>query len=113
MNTKLLEFVTPPPALYYGFYTQKTSWEEKFTLVNMKLYGRRNVRKHREIKNDDKYIALEISLELDCLDKIEVTSPESSDYLGRSGKGLNTTLTLRNKIKNKKGLTLMKLLTNI
>ena len=64
MNIKLLEVVTPP-YIYHGWSTQKTLWEEKFTgkeifflAVNMKNCGRRNVRKHKEIKGSDKYVTL-------------------------------------------------------
>ena len=49
-------------------------WEEKFTLgdfsaVNMKICGRRNVRKYRYIKGSEKYVTLDISLKFDSLDK--------------------------------------------
>ena len=60
MNIKLLAFVTPP-SIYHGCSTQKTFWEENFTVdkklfsaVNTKKFGRRNVRKHREIRGSDK-----------------------------------------------------------
>ena len=53
MNMKLLEVVTPP-SIYHGCSTRKKLWEEKFTgeekffsAVNVKICGRRNVRKHR------------------------------------------------------------------
>ena len=42
--------------------------------MNMESCGRLNVRKHREIKNSDKYTALDISYKLDCMEKMEVTS---------------------------------------
>ena len=56
-------------------------WEEKFTLgeftaVNIKNCGRRNVRKHRDIKGGDKYVTLDISLKFDSLDKMKITSSE-------------------------------------
>ena len=62
MNRKLLAVVTPP-SIYHGCSTRKMFWEKKFTLgqfsaVNMKHSGRRNVRKHREIKGSDKYVTL-------------------------------------------------------
>ena len=68
MNMKLPEVVTPP-SIYHGCYTWKTFWEEKFTgeekftlgefkAMNIKMYGRRNVRKHRDIKDSDKYTTL-------------------------------------------------------
>ena len=63
----LLAVVTPP-SIYHGCSTQKTFWEEKFTgkenlflAVNMKNCGRRNFRKHKEIKGSDKYVHLDIS----------------------------------------------------
>ena len=64
MNMKLLSVVTPP-SIYHGWSNRKTFWEEKFTLgeftsVNMKNYGRWNVRKHRDIKDSDEYITLDI-----------------------------------------------------
>ena len=64
MNTKLLECVIPP-YLYHGCYTWNTFWEENFTLgkfspVNMKNCVCCNVRKHRDIKNGEKYTTLDI-----------------------------------------------------
>ena len=58
MNMNLLEVVTPP-SIYHGCSTRKTFWEEKFTveenltlgeLSAANVFGRHNVRKHREIK---------------------------------------------------------------
>ena len=74
--------------------------EEKFTLgeftpVNMKICGRRNVRKHREIKNGEKYITLGISLKFGGLDKMKITSLEPKCYLGRSGKGFIASLGIK------------------
>ena len=62
-------------------------WEEKFTLgefsaVNMKHFGCRNVRKHREIKGSEKSVTLEISLKFDSLDKKKIASSESKENLG-------------------------------
>ena len=54
--------------------------------------GRKNVIKHREINNYEQYIALDIYLKLDCLDKREATSSEQIDYMGISGKVLTTSL---------------------
>ena len=66
MNMKILSFVTPP-YIYYGCSTRKTLWEGKFTgeeklfsAVNMKNCGRRNAKKHREIKGSNKYVTLYI-----------------------------------------------------
>ena len=69
---KPLEVVTPL-YIYHGFYTQKTFWEEIFTLENMKNCDRLNVRKHREIKNAEQYIVLDIYLKFGNLDKVKVT----------------------------------------
>ena len=74
MKIKFLAVISPPPDIYHGFCTWKTLWEDKFTLVNMKSFGGLNLRKHREIKNGEKYIILDISSKLDFLDKREVTS---------------------------------------
>ena len=57
--------------------------------------GHQNFRKHKLIKNGDQYIALDISLKLDCLDNGEVTYSVSRYYVEISGKMLNTSLTLR------------------
>ena len=85
INMKLLAVVTPP-SIYHGCSTQKTFCEEKFnseeklfSAVNMKNCGRRNVRKHREIKGSDKYVTLDISLKFDSLDKMKITSSESKE----------------------------------
>ena len=80
MNMKLLAVVTPPP-IYHGCSTRKTLWAEKFTLgdftpVNMKSCGGQNVRKQRDIKDRDKYITVDISLEFGSLDKMRITSSE-------------------------------------
>ena len=76
--------VVTPPSIYHGFSTRKTFWEEKFTgkenlflAVEMKNCGRRNVRKHKEIKGSDKYVNLDISSKFDSLDKMKITSSES------------------------------------
>ena len=67
MNMKFLLVVKLPPAIYHGYFTWKTYWEENFAPVKMASCGRQNVRKHREISNGDQYISLDISLELDCM----------------------------------------------
>ena len=41
-------------------------------------------------------------LKLDCMDKREVTSSWSNDYIGRPGKSLNTSLAPKTKSSNKK-----------
>ena len=77
-------------------------WEDKFTPVNMKSCGRRNVRKHRDINNGEQYIALHISLDIDFPEKREVNFSKSRGYMGISGKGVITFLTIRTKSPNKK-----------
>ena len=42
--------------------------------MNMRSCAHHNVRKHKEIKNGEQYIALEIYLQIDWLEKREVTS---------------------------------------
>ena len=76
MNMKILVVATSP-FIYHGCSTWKTFWEGKFTgkdffslAVNMKKFGRRNVRKHKEIKGSDKYVTLDILSKFDSLDKI-------------------------------------------
>ena len=70
MNMKLLAVVTSP-SIYHDsplrrrYGREKFTGEEKFTLgeftpVNMKNCGCRNIRKHRDIKNCDDYITLDI-----------------------------------------------------
>ena len=101
INMKLLAVITPL-SIYHGYSTCKNFWEEKFTLgeftdVNMKNFGRCNVRKHRDIKDSDKYNSLDISLTFDSLDKMRITSSEPKDNLVRSGKGLITSLGIKSK----------------
>ena len=76
---KFLVVVTPP-SIYHGCSTRKTFWEEKFTgkkdlflSVNMKNCGCCKVRKHKEIKDSDKIVTLEISAMFDSLNKTETT----------------------------------------
>ena len=80
---KFLVVVTPQ-SIYHGCSTPKTFWEEKFTgkkdlflSVNMKICGRHKVRKHKEIKDGDKIVTLDISAKFDSLNKMETTSSES------------------------------------
>ena len=75
-----LSVVTPPPYIYHGCSTWKKTWQNNFTPVNMTSCGRHNVRKHREIKNGEKYNIFYISYKNDCLYKREATSSESKDY---------------------------------
>ena len=76
MNMNLLAVVTPP-FIYHVCSTRKTFWEGKFTLVNMKTCGHHNVRKHREIKNGEKYITHHISLKFGSLDKMKIIHLQS------------------------------------
>ena len=106
MSMKLLAVVTPL-SIYHGCSTWKTFWEEKFTLgqfkpVNIKDCGCRNVRKHMEIKNGEKYITLGISLKFGSLDKMKITSSEPKDYFGRSVKGFIIALVLNTIVRSKK-----------
>ena len=69
--------VVTPLYIYDGCSTWKTFWEGKFTgkenlflAADMKNCGRRNVRKHKEIRGSDKYVTLDISSKFDSLDKM-------------------------------------------
>ena len=112
MNMNILAVVTPP-SIYHGCSALKTFWEEKFTdeeeltlgdftAVNMKNCGCRNVRKHREIKDSNKYVTLDILLKFDSMDKMRITSSDPKDNLERSGKELITSLGLKAKASPKK-----------
>ena len=48
----------------------------EFTALNMKNCGRRNVRKHIEIKDSGKYITLDISLKFGSLYDMRITSSD-------------------------------------
>ena len=87
MNMNRLSVVTPP-SIYHGCSTWKTFWEENFTgeesftpdefsNTNMKMFGRFNIRKHREIKGSDRYVTLYISSNFESMDKMKITSSES------------------------------------
>ena len=92
-----------------------------FSAVNMKICGRRNLRKHREIKVSDMYVTLDISLKFDSLDKMKITSSESKDNLVISGKWLINSLGIKAKVRSHKykkasyaiGNVIMKDLSNI
>ena len=105
INMKILVVVTPP-STYNGCSTWKTVLEEEFTgeekllsAVNMRNCGSCNVRKHRDIKGSDKYVTFDISLRFDSLDKMRITSSDSKDNLGRSGKGLIISLGIKAKVR--------------
>ena len=87
--------VVTPPSIYHGCSTCKTFWEKKFTgkkqdffePVKMRNCGKRNFRKHREIKDSDErvtlkayeniYEILKFSEKFDNMDKMETTSSGS------------------------------------
>ena len=101
---KFLAVVTPP-SIYHGCSTWKMFLEEKFRgkeslflSVNMKNCDSRNVRKHKEIRDSDKYVTLDISEKFDSLNKMETTSSESKEKLERSGKGLVVALAFKTKV---------------
>ena len=95
MNMKILAVVTPP----YGKFTGEG---KLFSDVNMKNGGRRNVREHKEIKGNDKYVTLDISLKLDSLENMKITSSESKGKQERSGKGLITSMDFKSKVRPQK-----------
>ena len=80
--------VVSPPSIYHGCSTRKTFCEENFTgkkqdlfvSVIMRNCGQGNVRKHRDIKDSDERVTLnmnkilKISEKFDNLDKMETTS---------------------------------------
>ena len=103
MNMNLLAVVTPP-SIYHGCSTRKTFWEKKLTgkenlflAVNMKIFGCRNVKKHKEINGSYKYVTLDISLKFDSLDKMKITSSESKGKLDWTEKELITSLSFNTK----------------
>ena len=61
--------VVTPPSIYHGCSTRKTFWEEKFTSkkqelfvsVNMRNCGQSNVGKHRNIKDSDERVTLNMN----------------------------------------------------
>ena len=78
----------------------KKFWDKKSAAVKVKNCGRHNYKKHSEIKNGEQNIALGFSLVFYCMFNREVKYLESRDYIGISGKGLSTSLTLRTKSLN-------------
>ena len=95
--------------IYHGCSTWKTLREENFTgqkylfhSVNIKNGGRRKISYHKEIKDSDKIVTLNVSIKFDSLNKMETTSSESKGKLGRSGKGLVTALALKTKVRSQK-----------
>ena len=57
------------------------------------------VKKHRDIKGSDKYVTLDVQFKFDHLKKMEITSLESKEKLGRSEKGLITSLGIKTKVR--------------
>ena len=114
---KLLAVVIPT-FIYHGCSTWKTFWEGKFTLgefipLNMKSCGRLNIRKHREINNGEKYIALDISLKFGILEKMKITYSYPKDYMGRSGTGLIASMGLKTILRSKKKEKARYTITNV
>ena len=72
------------------FLHSEKVWEENFTLVNMEMFGRRNVRKHREIKNGEQYIPLDIYLKSGNLDKMRITTLEANNIWEEPVMGLSS-----------------------
>ena len=58
--------------------------------------------KHKEIKGSDKIVTLNFSEKFDSLNKMETTSSQLKGKLGRSGKGLVTTLAFKTKVGSRK-----------
>ena len=113
-----IQLVVTPPYIYYGCLTRKTFWKEIFTLcdftpVNMENCGRRNVRKHREIKNDEKHITFDIWLNFGILNKMKITYLQPKDYFKISGKGLITSLGIKTIVQPKKGKKSRCVITNV
>ena len=111
---KFLVVVTPP-SIYHGCSTRKTFWEEIFTgkkqylfeSMNMRKFGQHNVRKHKEIKDSDEpvtlnmYEILKFSEKFDNLDNMETTSSDSKVKMEGSVKWLVTALALKTKARSK------------
>ena len=78
-----------------------------FVSVNMRNCGHINVRKHREIKDSDERVTLNMNKilkileEFDNMDKMETTSSESKVKMEGSGKWLVTALALKTKAGSK------------
>ena len=70
--------------------------------MNMKNCGFLNLMTHRDIRDGEKYITLDILLKFGSLDKIKITSSETKYYLGGSGKGLINSLGINTIVRSKK-----------
>ena len=101
---KFLVVVTSP-SIYHSCSNRKTFWEEssRFVLVcEHKNGGHRKVRKHKEIKNSDQIVTLDISEKFDSLNKMKTISSEPKEKLKRSGKGFVTALDFKTKLRSPK-----------
>ena len=65
--------------------------------MNIKNGSCGNVKKQRDINGGEEYTTLDISLKFDSLDKMRITSSEPQEKLGRSGKGMITSLGIKAK----------------
>ena len=112
MKTKLLSVLTPL-SIYNDCSTCKTFGEDtftseekftpgEFTAANTRNCGHHNVRKHREVKDSNNYITLDISLKFGIMENTRIKSSDPKDNLGISGKGLITSLGLNAKSGTKK-----------
>ena len=68
----------------------------------MKNCGRRNVKKHKDIKGSNDFFTLDISSKFYKLDKMKITSSESKVQLEISGKGLMTSLGFKPKSRSQR-----------
>ena len=73
MKMNILAVITPT-SIYHGYSNRKTFQEENLAPANMKNCGCCNVRKHREIKNGDKYTTLDIYLDFGSMEKMKITA---------------------------------------
>ena len=106
MNVKLLAVVTPR-SICHGYSTWKTFREEKFTLgdftpVNMINWGCRNVMKHREIKDSDKSITLDISLKFGSMENMIIIYSYPKDYLVISVKEFIISMGIKTNVRSNK-----------
>ena len=68
--------------------------------MNMKSFGCHKVRKHKEIKDSDKYVTLDVSSKFESLEKMKTTISESKGKSERSGKGLVASLGFNTKVRS-------------
>ena len=71
----------------------------------MICFGCRNVRRHRDIENGEKYTTWDILLKFGSIENMRIISSDAKDYLVISGKGLITSLGLKTNVRpeQKKG----------